>query len=172
VLLVDGSEASVKELADMLSAEVADRGFGTWELRTRDLWDLVSFLQPMEGIAEVRPVLHSAAPEETGAASDAPALYGGLPGVAGSPLAAFVGVYAGEHGALILDASGGFWFNNWGHAAGCMEAAHMELGQFAYADGVIELRGSGSGSTRLVVSGSELRGPHGMVMKALADGEP
>jgi hypothetical protein len=45
-LLVEGDDASVKELADMLAAQLEQRGDGSWELRADGLWERTAFLEP------------------------------------------------------------------------------------------------------------------------------
>jgi hypothetical protein len=171
-LLVEGKETSVNELAGMLSAEVTERGPDTWELRAPDLWDRTSFLEPPDGILDARPVLRSidAAPAPT---DDRPRIIAGLPGVAGSPAAALVGVYSGEHAALILDASGGFAFERFAADAsvGCRLPAPSARGHYQYSGGVLELNATGT-RMRFVVSPEGLRGVDGTEMSALSEESP
>ena len=81
-----------------------------------------------------------------------------------------MGVYSNEHGALVLDAAGGFELQRWdgiGNGPGCRLPAPPEHGQYEYAAGVLELRSAG-GRLKYAVSGTDLRGTNGSVLSALA----
>jgi hypothetical protein len=100
-LIARGREAAVRELADVLDAEVT-RLDGIWVIEAEGLFELTSFLEVPEGIDEIGLDL--------GLEAAAPRTIAGyaMVGSEGERAASLVGMYAARDGVVMLDAEGGF----------------------------------------------------------------
>jgi hypothetical protein len=110
-VIVEGTDASVHTLAEMLAAEAGALADGRWELRAADVYERASFLTPPDGILEAAPstiaplLTRTAILGITGEA--APSGPGPAIAIVGSA-AEVVGVYTSGGQVLIFDAEGGF----------------------------------------------------------------
>jgi hypothetical protein len=169
-LLVEGRAEAVHDLANLLAADAIDAGDRTWELRATDLWERVSFVDA-PGVVDVRPKLRAldSIPVES---NDVPRTVVGLPGAAAfdsaSAEAGLVGVYSSDHGVLVLDAAGGFSLSRFPGSPENCAAEPTQQGHFSYANGILELDGTGA-RPKFTVVGSKLVAVSGAVMSLVTD---
>ena len=155
-LIARGREAAVRELADVLDAEVASLD-GIWVIEAEGLFELTSFLEVPEGIDEVGLDLGR---EAGGGAPRAVAGFA-MVGSEGERAAALVGMYVANDGLVVLDAEGGF---RW--TIGCWGGERT--GRVVFEDQRIVLVGDDGVATALAVQDGTLAG-EGVTLTSLGD---
>lgn len=156
-LTVDGTDAAVRLLADMLGGEAGVRADGRWDVRASDIYERASFMTEPAGVRDVEPATLGAATAQRSAFVPAtggahrPELV-----VGGGSAASAVGVYVTAGRVLILDAEGGFSLE------GC-NGSDRVAGRVTVEDGLVRLATGDGELAVLTLAGDTLRDPAGAV---------
>lgn len=157
-LVLDATEEAARALAKQLDAELTPLESG-YRLQVSELLERAAYLKPPTGVREVIPDTPVFAPPVRvvpAAQPSAITVAGGVGAVDDTEAPARMGVYTGENGYVILDASGGFHY-----VTAC--GAQPVDGTYALSSESVVLTPREGEVTAWRWSGQDLVGPDGAV---------